>query len=89
MQTSSGLEGNQPQDRGVRTSRPLRTVLTMAGLVAVGIGLLGVSLGSFWAPMALDLFSSNDVARHFELIVPFLPIFVIALGAALAVGSRR
>jgi hypothetical protein len=56
---------------------------------AVGMGVFGFAFGSLWAPTALALFARNEVAQHFELVIPFVPIFLIALGAVLAARSRR
>ena len=55
----------------------------------MGTGVFGIAFGSLWAPTALAWFDSNDFVRRFELVVPFLPIFLIAIGAFLAVRSRR
>ena len=70
-------------------SAGLRLVLMIAGAVAVGMGIFGIGFGSFWAPAALEIFSRNEVAQKFELVLPFLPISLIALGAFLAVKSRQ
>ena len=70
-------------------SRALSRVLMLAGAAAVGVGTLGIAFGSLWAPAALKLFAGNEVAQKFELVVPFLPISLIALGAFLAVRSRQ
>jgi hypothetical protein len=59
------------------------------GVAAMGTGVFGIAFGSLWAPTALAWFDSNDFVRRFELVVPFLPIFLIAIGAFLAVRSRR
>jgi hypothetical protein len=61
----------------------------IAGAAAVGIGTFGIAFGSLWAPTALALFSGNEVVQKFELVVPFLPILLIAVGASLAVRSRQ
>jgi hypothetical protein len=55
----------------------------------VGTGVFGITFGSLWAPSALALFARNEVAQYFEIVVPFLPIFLVALGAFLGVRSIR
>ena len=89
VETSSRVGENQPQGRGLRRSGALRALLMILGAAAVGMGVFGIAFGSLWAPTALALFARNEVAQHFELVVPFLPIFLIALGAVLVVRSRR
>jgi len=69
-------------------SRALRAVLATVGAAAAGVGVLGISAGSLWAEAALQLFASNEVTSRFELVVPFLPISLIAVGALLIVESR-
>jgi hypothetical protein len=75
--------------RSARRSGSIRAALMLAGLAIGGLGLFGIAFGSLWAPTALALFSSNPAAQKFELVVPFLPILLIALGASLLVESRR
>jgi len=74
-----------------RANRPaaLRLLLLVAGTAAVGTGILGIGSGSFWAPATLDFFYGNEIAQKFELVIPFLPILLIALGTFLAVESRQ
>ena len=72
-----------------KKSGALRLVLMIAGAAAVGMGIFGIGFGSFWAPTALELFAGNEVVEIFELAIPFSPIFLIALGAFLAVKSRQ
>ena len=89
IETSSRVEENQPQGRALRKSGALRALLMILAAAAVGMGVFGIAFGSLWAPAALALFARNEVAQHFELVVPFLPISLIALGAVVAVQSRR
>jgi hypothetical protein len=70
-------------------SGSLRLVLMIAGAVAVGTGIFGIGFGSFWAPTALAFFAVDEVVQKFTLVIPFFPIFLIALGALLAVKSRQ
>ena len=67
-------------------SGALRPVLLIVGVVAMGMGIFGIGFGSFWAPAALEFFAGNEIAENFELVIPFVPIFLIALGAYLLVG---
>jgi hypothetical protein len=66
-----------------------RRTLVVAGAAGIGLGIIGITFGSLWAPAALALFSGNAFARNFELIVPFFPILLIASGAALVVRSGQ
>ena len=75
-------------ERQKRNGLP-RVVLMIAGVAMVSTGVLGISVGSIWAPAALQFFASNESVQKFELIIPFLPILLIAFGAYLAVYSRK
>ena len=72
-----------------KQSRALRLAAITLAAASLGVGIFGVSFGSIWAPTALELVASNELAQKFELALPFVPIFLIALGAFLAVRSRR
>ena len=67
----------------------IQRTLQLSGCVLVALGVLAVAFGSVWAAPALEPFDGNPVIGPFELLVPFLPIFLIALGAFLLVKSRR
>ena len=79
-------------DAGEQSNKPegLRRVLTHVGMLlgtaAVGTGVLGIAFGSFWAPTALGLFAGHE---KFELVVPFMPIILIAMGAYVTIKSRQ
>jgi hypothetical protein len=60
-----------------------------AGGTAVALGVLAIGFGSLWASQALDLFGQSAIGRVFEILVPFLPIFLILLGAYLLVRARQ
>jgi hypothetical protein len=67
----------------------IQLALQFAGAAAVVIGVLAIGFGSIWAPGALEVFSSSTIGRAFQTFVPFLPIFLIMLGAFLLVKSRQ
>jgi hypothetical protein len=64
-------------------------VLATAGVAAVAVGLVAIAFGSLWAPDTLELFASSSIGRALEILVPFLPIFLIMFGAFLLVKSRE
>jgi len=72
-----------------KASGALRLALMIGGIAAAGAGIFGIAFGSLWAPTALELFAGNEIVQNFELVIPFLPILLIALGAWLGVQSRR
>jgi hypothetical protein len=74
---------------GPKQSRALRLATIALAAASLGIGIFGVGFGSIWAPTALELVAGNALAQKFELALPFTPIFLIALGAFLAIRSRR
>lgn len=70
-----------------------RPAIRMAGIALVGIGLIAASLGSLWSPTAEELLYGHAITRIPELYLPywpfepFLPLFVILLGAWLITTS--
>ncbi len=70
-------------------SGALRLVLLTTGAATAGTGLFGIAFGFSWADPTMKLFASNEILQIFELAVPFLPIFLIALGAYLVVKSKQ
>ena len=67
-----------------------RWALRAGGLALAVAGVLGLGFGSQWAPEALGFAESLGAAAGLaELVVPFLPVFLVALGAYLVVGSRQ
>ena len=64
----------------------------LKSLIAAGMILSGLYLvifGNTWGPRVFELLPDTEVGFWLELIVPFLPIGIIALGAALFVAHRR
>ena len=60
-------------------------------LIAAGMILAGLYLAAFgnaWAPIVLGWLSGSAIGAWVELIVPFLPMVFIGIGAALFVPSR-
>jgi hypothetical protein len=75
--------------RGGGDGTKLPLVLNL-GLILGTAGLAGLGPGSVWAPKAWSLIEVlGPPALLFELSVPFLAIFLIAFGDALAVRSAR
>lgn len=57
-----------------------------AALVAGGLWL--AVFGNAWAPGAFELLPASEFGAWLELLVPFLPMLLIGLGAALFVRVR-
>ena len=55
-------------------------------LVAAGLWL--AAFGNAWAPGAFELLPTSEVGAWLELFVPFLPMLLIGLGAALFVRRK-
>ena len=68
-------------------ARMVRLTLRIAGAALVIAGLLGLGLGSIWAPMALELLSDDAIGIIYGTLVPFVPVFLIAFGAFLLTKS--
>ncbi len=66
--------------------KPLRVTLA-ATLILVGFGMF--ALGHTWAPRALELLPDTPPGFWLELIVPFLPMAFVGVGALLLAGGRR
>ena len=67
----------------------LRLTKTLAALILVGTGLYLAVFGNAWGPLAFEWLPDTETGFWLELIVPFVPILFIGLGAALLVSSRR
>jgi hypothetical protein len=72
----------------IRKPAARRALLAMAAAVLLALGIFGIGFGTFWAPGVLEVFEGNAVAQNFETVIPFVPIFLIALAAYLAIESR-
>ena len=66
-----------------------RLAMRIFGGAAVVAGVLGIAFGSFWASRALDAAAHSPAGWVLELWVPFLPIFLISLGALAMVRSGQ
>ena len=72
-----------------RPAGSIRFILLAAGIAAITLGCLAITFGSLWASGTLEFFAASPIGRAFELVVPFLPILLIAFGAFLLIKSRR
>ena len=77
-----------PADQPPESSM-IQFALKLSGAAAAVTGVLGICLGSLWASETLEWFSNSAIGRALEILVPFLPILLIALGAFLLVKSRQ
>jgi hypothetical protein len=79
MDTANWISGNSALDFARR-------------LVAVALVLMGLYLAAFgnsWTPSVLEWLSGSEIGAWVELIVPFLPMVFIGLGAVLFVPRRN
>ena len=61
-------------------------------LVAIAMiltGLFMVVFGSVWGSVVFELLAGSEIGAWLEHFVPFLPMAVIGLGAALFVSNNR
>ena len=71
-----------------------KSLLSVAGIVAVVIGLIGSSFGSAWSPQVYELLFGFEIINSIDSfmpyfpLVPFYPIFIMMLGAFLIIKSR-
>ena len=57
-------------------------------VASVAIGLFLAAFGNAWAPLALASLPASALGGWLELIVPFLPMSFIGVGAALFVSTK-
>ncbi len=72
-----------------QNARMIRLTLRIAGAAVVILGVLGLGLGSIWAPMALEFLSDDAIGIVYGILVPFVPVFLIAIGALLFTKSMQ
>jgi hypothetical protein len=83
----------QPADKRAPQSGT-QPAYMLLGSAIVLIGLIAAGSGSVWAKPAIDLLTGHAITRLPELYLPYwpfepyLPIFIIALGAFLTTKSR-
>jgi hypothetical protein len=71
-----------------------KSLLSVAGILAVVIGLIGSSFGSAWSPQVYELLFGFEIINFIDSfmpyfpLVPFYPIIIMMLGAFLIVKSR-
>ncbi|WOH36760.1 hypothetical protein RI844_15485 [Thalassotalea fonticola] len=63
--------------------------LITLGVVAITIGFLTICFGSYWSTPIFAFMTNIGINSSFEVVVPFLSIFIIMLGAYLIVKSRH
>ena len=61
----------------------------LMALVLVLTGLYLAIFGNAWGPRIFGLLSDSALGNWLSLIVPFLPMVIIGLGAALFVSRHR
>jgi hypothetical protein len=66
----------------------MSTLLQAASVLLILAGLLLVGFGNSWAPFVLDALPASELGLWIELVVPFLPIAIIGMGAALLTLKR-
>lgn len=59
----------------------LTNVRRAVAATAIVFGLVLFVFGSWWAPFVLELLSGSRLGSWLELIVPFLPLLFVGLGA--------
>jgi len=52
-------------------------------VASIAMGLFLFVFGNAWAPRVLDWLPASDLGAWLELIVPFLPMVFIVIGAAI------
>ena len=64
-------------------------VTKLVGVMIAVVGLVMIALGAQWAAAALSLVPDSALGILFELVIPFVPILLIASDAWILVRSRR
>lgn len=73
------ISGVGPLLKGATTS-------IAAALIAAGLWL--AAFGNAWAPGAFELLPASELGAWLELLVPFLPMALIGLGAILFLRGK-
>jgi len=77
-----------------KTDRIGNLFLSVSGIAAIVIGLIGISFGSAWSPQVYELLFGFKIIEIIDSFipyfpfVPFYPIFFVMLGAFLIVKSK-
>ncbi len=66
----------------------LKIAKPLIAVVMVLTGLYVVVFGNSWAPIAFELLAGSEIGAWLELVVPFLPMVFIGLGAVLFAWSK-
>lgn len=61
----------------------------LIAVALVSTGLYLAVFGNSWGPLIFELLSDSEFGTWLELIVPFLPMVFIGIGAALFSSRRR
>jgi hypothetical protein len=61
----------------------LKLTSQLVAAIMVLTGLYLVAFGNAWGPTIFEVLSDSEIGLWLELIVPFLPMVLIACGAAL------
>ncbi len=64
-------------------------VTKLVGVMIAVVGLVMIALGAQWAAAALSLVADSALGNLRELVIPFVPILLIASGAWILVRSQR
>jgi len=67
----------------------LNLTKTLIAVVMVIIGLYLAAFGNAWGPRVFEVLPDSELGEWVGLVVPFLPMAIIGLGAALFVSSYR
>ena len=61
----------------------IRYAKAAIAVAMIAVGLCLAVFGHAWAPVAFELLAGSEIGAWLELVVPFLPVLFIGLGAAL------
>ena len=69
-------------------NRPSRPWLGWFGTLLIVAGMLDLGLDAYLAPAVIRYFSETPVGKMFVVLMPFLPILLIGIGAYLVFLSK-
>jgi len=67
----------------------LKPAIRLAAAALVLAGLYLALFGNVWGPRVFEVLSRSEIGLWLELIVPFLPMVLIASGAALYAAGKQ
>lgn len=84
----STVAGFLPPRNSRDMSRSNRQIVGLIGTMLIVIGMLGLGLDAYWAPIAVRFLSDSAIGDSLLAVIPLLPIMLMVLGGYLVFLSK-